>query len=223
VCVRLGIEAARDLLARSALKGWAFGAAVVVVLAGLHERTSDGRGADHTLLGLTLPLVVPIACDAVFECAYGGAKSSALVAPFARHGADGRSVAFGVDVVVVAVCAALTAGLSALSVLAASAVPTGALADADACIWGGALIGGAYAGLLTLGSTWGRAGRLWLLFGDWLFGSGTGAAALPWVRGHARSLLGGEAVLRTSPVLATVALVLLASSYVLASARRGPR
>ena len=221
--LRLGAETARDVLARSQLKSWALGAAVVVVTAVLHDRTTDASGGDRTLLGLTLPLVVPVACYAVFECTYGAAKSSRCVEPLARHGADRRRLALGVETVTVATCAVLAAGLCALALLAASSVPTAALADAYAGIWGGALVGAAYAGLFALGSTWGRAGRLWLFFGDLLFGSGTGAAALPWLRGHARSLFGGDAVLRASPGLAAVSLVLLTAFCVLASARRGPR
>lgn len=221
--VRLGADTARDLLAHSRLRAYALGAAAVVVTSGLHERTSDASGADRALLGLTLPFVVPAACYAVFDCAYDGSKSSLRVEPLARYGADRWRVTLGIDTVAVAACAVLAAGLALLAVLAASAVPAHALGDVYASAWGGALVGAAYGGLLALGSTWGRAGRLWLLFGDWFFGSGTGAAALPWVRGHARSLLGGEPVLRTSPALATVSLIVLGSLFVLASARRGPR
>ena len=221
--VRLGAETARDRLAGSRLKSYALAAAAVVVTSGWHERTTDASGADRALLGLTLPLVVPVACYAVFECAYHGAKSSLSVEPLARHGADRWRVTLGIDVVAVVTCAVLAAGLALLAVLAASAMPAHALGDLYASTWGGALAGAAYGGLLALGSTWGRAGRLWLLLGDWFFGSGTGAVALPWVRGHARGLLGGEPVLRTSPTLATVSLIVLASLFVLASARRGPR
>ena len=221
--VRLGIDTARDLLGRSRLKSYAAAAAAAVVASGLHERASDASGADRALLGLTLPLVVPMACYAVFDCAFGAAKSSLRTEPLARYGADRWRVTLGLDAVAVATCAVLAAVLALLAVLAASTMPLHALGDVYASIWGGALVGSAYGGLLALGSTWGRAGRLWLLFGDWLFGSGTGAAALPWVRGHARSLLGGEPVLRTSPALATVSLLVLASLFVLGAARRGPR
>jgi hypothetical protein len=61
------------------------------------------------------------------------------------------------------------------------------------------------------------------LIGDWVFGGGTSAIALPWPRAHVRALLGGPAPLGLTPsesALVLAALGLLASFAYL---RRLPR
>jgi hypothetical protein len=80
--------------------------------------------------------------------------------------------------------------------------------DLIAVVWIGALAGAAYTGLFALASRF-RRGRLWLLVGDWLLGSGTGFLALPWPRGHARNLLGFSPVLELTQPSAALALLLL--------------
>lgn len=220
--VRLGAETARDILVRSKLAPVALGLAALTTAAALHERSSDVHGADRALLGFASSLVVPLVCYAVSECAHGRAPSMTAIAALARHGADRHRLALGMQLVLVATSAVLTAALAVIAVLAASTARAGLAADLYACTWGGALIGAAYAGLFALGSSWGRRGRLWLFFGDWIFGSGSGFFALPWVRGHARNLLGGAPVLDTSQGVAAAALVALSTLFVLASASRGP-
>jgi hypothetical protein len=223
VSVRLGALVTRDLLLGSRYWVAALAGLLIVSVRGALERTADASGADHTLLGVTLTLVVPLSTYALFESVHRRQRTSALLAPLARHGADRHGLAAGAWLVL-AGCSALTAALlAAASVLASTTGRVGLGADVWASAWGGALVGAGYAGLLGVGSRWGRAGRLWLLFADWLFGSGAGFFALPWVRGHARNLLGGEAVLHTSPAFASAALVVLAALGFLVSAKRGPR
>jgi hypothetical protein len=222
VSVRLGAIAARDALARSHFPSGALVATLLVIGVGLACRTSDASGADRALLGVTLPVVLPLACFAVLEAVYGRGQSSLLIAPLARHGADRHELALGATLVAVAVSAMLGALLSVLAELTASPFAVSSLGDFFACTWGGALVGATYAGLFALGSVRARSGRLWLLLGDWVFGSGSGAFALPWARGHARNLLGGEAVLGMSPGFAAGTLALITALAVVASARRGP-
>jgi hypothetical protein len=223
VSIRLGAEAARDALAHSKLRAIALGLAAFTIAVGFQQRSGDASGADRALLGVTLSLVVPFACYAVFECAHGRAPSAVFYAPLARHGADRHRLALGSLLVITVTSTLLAASLAVLAVFAASTVDRELLGDLYACTWGGALVGAAYAGLFALGAPWGRKGRLWLLLADWLFGSGSGVLALPWVRGHARNLLGGAPVLQMPPGFAAAALAAISALYILASASRGPR
>lgn len=220
--LRLGAEAVRERLV--AARAWLFvlGAAGAVYALGCAERTSGSRGADRALLGVTLPLVVPLVCYALFELVLRRARTSTLLEPLARHGADRRTLALGALLALGAACALSSALLLVVADFAATALSTELVRDLDACAWGGALAGAAYAGLLALGSLRGRSGRLWLLAGDLVFGSGTGIFAFPWPRGHARNLLGGAPVLDTSPAFAALLLALLSACYALHSASRGP-
>lgn len=220
--IRLGAATARVTLARSRVRGDALVACVLVAVAGHACRSGDSSGADRALFGFTLALVVPLACFGVFESLYGRITSTAFAEPLARHGADRHELALGATFVAAAVCAVLSAALCLLAVITATSLRSNAFSELAACAWGGALTGAAYAGLFTLGSWRGRTGRVWLLIGDWLFGSGSGSWALPWVRGHARNLLGGRAVLELSPGLAAAALALIAMLGIVAAARRGP-
>ncbi len=220
---RLGALLMRDLLAGSRYWVVALAAVLVVVVRGALERTADSSGADHTLLDVALPIMMPLALYGLFESVHRRRRTAALLAPLARHGADRHGLAAGAWLVLGGASVLTSATLAALAVLASANGRTGLGADVWASTWGGALVGAAYAGLFGVGSRWGRAGRLWLLFGDWLFGSGSGFLALPWVRGHARNLLGGEAVLWTSPAVASAALVALGLLGFLLSAKRGPR
>lgn len=220
--MRLGAATAHAALSRSRLRSGALVACALVVATGHACRSVDSSGADRALLGFTLALVVPLACFGVFEGLYGPTPSTFFTGPLARHGADRRELALGATLVAAASCAALSAALCTLAVTTATLVRANTFSELTACAWGGALTGAAYAGLFALGSLRGRAGRVWLLIGDALFGSGSGWLALPWVRGHARNLLGGRAVLDFSPGLAAAMLVLIAALTVVAAARRGP-
>ena len=220
--VRLGALEARERLARSKLWLFALAGAMVVGVSGLRARAGDSSGADRTLLGVTLGLVVPLTCYFAFEAVHRHAATEAVVAPLARHGADRRKLTLGVLLSLAAVCALSTAVDSLLAVVAATSSGAGLLADLHACAWGGALAGAAYAGGLAAASRWGRAGRLWFLAGDGLLGSGAGVLALPWARGHARNLLGGEPVLALSAATAALLLFAIAALGVLGTARRGP-
>jgi hypothetical protein len=223
VSARLGALVTRDLITSSRYWLVAGVGALVVAVWGALDRTADASGADQTLLGITLAIVVPLSSYGLFESVHRKQRTSALLAPLARHGADRHALAAGVWLVLAAASVLTTSVLSVLAILASSQTRPGLGADAWASAWGGALVGAAYAGLFGVGSRWGRAGRLWLLFGDLVLGSGSGFFALPWVRGHARNLLGGDAVLGTSPTFAALALVAISALGLLVTAKRGPR
>jgi hypothetical protein len=182
-----------------------------VEVASLLERSSESAyAADRALLGPTLGVVVPLVAYALFEAVYKRERAIALFDPLARHGADRRLLSLGTNATLAAGCAAITAVLAALTAISARGLRDPALvADMSASLWGGALVGVAYAGLYALASRFGRRGRIVALVLDWFFGSGAGLFALVWPRAHARSLFGGEPVLDGSQALAALVLAMM--------------
>lgn len=212
---RLGAELSRERL--SGRVPWIvalFGALAVLVI-GRHEHAREPVYAvDRTLLGVAFGIVLPFVCYVLFESVHRRQASASLVGALARHGANARTLVAGLSVPLFAVAVGAGALVGALAELAARNLSEPQFArDLVACLWSGAVIGAAYAGLLSFGSLWGRAGRSALLVLDWLFGRGTGALSVPWPRSHARSLLGGEAVLELGQEAAVLCLLGMALSY----------
>jgi hypothetical protein len=191
--------------------------ALTVALLGAVERYREPAYAtDRTLLGVAFGFVLPLWCYALFESLHRKQRTSALVAPLARHGQDRRTLTLGVLGTLAVMSAVAGAMLGVLGALVTHSLGDGrVLADVIACAWGGAAIGTAYAGLLSFGSAYGRAGRLTVLGLDWLFGSGAGYLALPFPRSNARSLLGGEPVLGMSQMAALAVLLGLTLAFML--------
>jgi hypothetical protein len=145
------------------------------------------------------------------------------VAPLARHGQPRPTLASGLLAAAAAASAAGGAGLGLLAVMISERFGHPRFAsDLLAVVWIGALAGAAYSGLFALASRW-RRGRLWLLVGDWLLGSGSGLLALPWPRGHARNLLGFTPVLELTQPSAVLALLLLLLAGFFVATRSLPR
>jgi hypothetical protein len=218
VSVALGAALARARLVQRS--SWViFGVAVffVLVVGALERQHGAAYALDRTLLGAAFGVGVPLLAYGFFELALGRGRPSVLLGPLLRHGADGRGLSFGAFGVLSAWAASGAAVLAVVAVLAAGVARERFGAELFACAWGGALAGLAYAGLFALGSHFGRRGRLLLLLGDWLLGSGSGPLALPFPRAEARSLLGGEPVLELSQMTALVVLVLVASVGLLAA------
>jgi hypothetical protein len=223
VTAKLGAETVRARLVASHAWLVVLVAAGAIVASGLATPTRAASAVDEALLGVTLPLVVPVVCYALFELVHRRARTRDVLEPLARHGADRHALALGASSALACACALATALLACVTVLSALTAPAELVRELDACAWGGALTGAAYAGLLALGSLRGRAGRLWVLAADLIFGSGSGVFAVPWPRAHARNLLGGAAVLDASPGFSALVLALLAASLLVHSASRGPR
>jgi hypothetical protein len=202
----------------------ALGAATVVVASLLERASESAYAADRALLGPTLGVVVPLVCYALFETVYRGDRTTSVLDPLARHGADRRLLAAGTNGTLALVAAASTGVLSALAVASARGFGDPAVfGDVTASLWCGALAGAAYAGLFAVASLFARRGRIAALVLDWLFGSGAGAFALPWPRGHARNLFGGEPVLDGSQAFAACVLAALAVTGVLVASARETR
>jgi hypothetical protein len=202
----------------------AIGAITVAVLGAVERYQEPAYATDRTLLGVTFGFVLPLWCYALFESLHRKERTRTLVVLLARHGADRRTLTLGLLGALVLV-AQFAGGM--LGILAAAVTrpltDVHFAADVLACAWSGAVIGAAYAGLLSLGSVFGRGGRLAVLGLDWLFGSGTGYLALPFPRASARSLLGGEAVLGMSQLAALGVLLGLTLALTLVPAIRERR
>jgi hypothetical protein len=180
--------------------------------------------ADRVLLGATLGIVVPLVGYALFESVYGKERTTAVIEPLGRHGADRRFLSLGVNASLATCSAAVTALLAAIAAVGARGFGDPGLAgDFAASLWSGALTGAAYAGLFAIASPFGRRGRIVALVLDWLFGSGAGLFALPWPRAHARNLFGGEPVFETSQAFAALALCALALFGVVVASLRETR
>jgi hypothetical protein len=201
----------------------AFFAAGVVVTGLLERAREPAYAADRTLLGATFGVALPIFCYALFGVVHRSAPTLALFEPLARHGADRRALSLGLFGALAATAALAGAVFGVLAVFSARDIGDARLVgDALASSWSGASIGVAYAGSLCVGSLWGRNGRLVVLVADWLFGSGSGLQAFPFPRGHARNLLGGEAVADLSQTSALLLLWLLGALGIAIFARRVP-
>ncbi len=185
-------------------------AAVVVSLVTTIERLHDrALAVDRALSGAAFGLCLPLLCFVCFELALERGNLGAAVAPLARHGQPRPALASGLIASAAATSAASGVLLGVLTVVLGQRLSHPRfVSDLLAVVWIGALSGAAYTGLFALGSRF-RRGRLWLLVGDWLLGSGTGLLALPWPRGHTRNLLGFEPVLELSQPSAALALFLL--------------
>jgi hypothetical protein len=198
---------------------------VTVELTSLIERSREpAYAADRALLGPTLGVVVPLVCYALFEAVYRRERTSALVDPLGRHGADRRLLSLGSNGALTLASSVAAACFTAIAAVSARGFRDSALvSDFTASLWGGALTGAAYAGLFAAASLFGRRGRIAALVLDWLFGSGAGMFALLWPRAHARNLFGGEPILEGSQAFAALVLALLAVSGVGVAAARETR
>jgi hypothetical protein len=198
---------------------------VAVELVSLLERSREpAYAADRALLGATLGVVVPLVCYALFEAVYGKGRTSSLLDPLGRHGADRRRLSLGANGALLLGSAATSAVLAAAAAVSARGFGDPALAaDFFASLWGGALTGAAYAALFALASPFGRRGRIGALVLDWLFGSGAGLFAVVWPRAHARNLFGGEPVLDASQAVAALVLAAFALAGIGIAAAREAR
>jgi len=223
--VWLGARLTLDGLRRPA--PWVLAAlgAVLIVGLGLVERAQEPvHAADRTLLGATFGFVAPLWCYVAFEAVHRRDRTATLTFPVARHGRSRRAVALGLLGALGLVCATVGGGLGLLAVASArSPAAAGFAADLYASLWGGAAIGAAYAGLLAVGSLFGRRGRLLALAADWVLGSGAGFMAVPFPRANARDLLGGEPVVGLPQLAALACLFALSLAGPLLASVREPR
>jgi len=191
---------------------------------------SATRAAETDLVqGVTFGLLLPLSCFALSARLNTGLEAL-MHAIWVRHGAERRAYALGRLAFPMALTGviALIGGSLALALSNALSDPTlelpiglgtnGAVLLAVAGL--GAVSYVACLGLAQLlAGAWGRA--LFLL-GDWLLGSGVGAAAMPWPRAHLRALLGGAPVLDLSALASCGWLLLLSAGCLFLYLRRVP-
>jgi hypothetical protein len=216
---RLGVERSRSrVLAVLAVLGL-----VLVAFVSLLERAHDrGLAADRALSGVVFGLCIPLFCYASFEVAAARSDLATAISPFSRHGLARPALAQGLVASIAVQNALASVVFAVLAVLLTQSGHARFASELGAVIWIAALAGAAYTGLLALGSTF-RRGRLWLLIGDWILGSGTGLLAVPWPRGHARNLLGFAPVLEVAQPTAAALLITIAIAGALAATRGLPR
>lgn len=208
-----------------AIMGW-----MAIGLAALLERRLRNPGSDGSAPSLleatTFGIVVPLASYALTTRSRGS-RDELMDAHWARHGASRRLFALGRLSFSLALGSAIAVS-SAIWALCLSRAVLTAPPPLDASVFSFvlcAVVGAvSYASCTSLAQLLGGGvGLVAYLLGDWVLGSGSGIAALPWPRGHLRSLLGGPAVLGMSAWQAAQFLVCLALASGLIYARRLPR
>ena len=203
---------------------------IAIGLAALLERRvrnpSSGASTPTLLEATTFGIVLPLASYALTSRSRGS-RDEIMNAQWARHGASRRLFALGRLSFSVALGSAIAVS-SALWALCLSRAVLSSPAPLDAKVFSFALCAvlGAvcYAACTSLAHLLGGGvGLLVFLLADWILGSGSGVAALPWPRAHLRSLLGGPPVLDMSAAQAAQFLVCLTLASALIYGRRLPR
>ena len=172
---------------------WMLSAWVLVTIVLSAVRARNGGSATDALLGIyaafTLPLVTLSLTGAVVRNDRLQLASSSLT----RVGASGIAAALAHVAVAIASCLVTGAVLGvAVSIVAHGSADPSLGRDAFTCAWVGALAGAAYAGMFSLGSSFGPkgSGRGVVLVINWIAGGGVLGTILP--QSHVRSLLGGD-------------------------------
>lgn len=190
--LRLGqrrILRGRVLLLALAIVGLA--AAVAVA-----EKQLDLVGAaTRSLQGGAFGFIVPLTTLGAVGLVFGNESLVGASTPLARFGISRRPVALGFVLGAVAAASALAAAIGFVTALFAHdpwAPPLGQ--DLWASTWIGAVVGAAYAGLYSLGATFGKrgGGRGLVFIVDFVLGAGASALSVLAPRAHAMHLLGGE-------------------------------
>ena len=206
-----------------------------LALAGVLEARATGSAASaraaqlRLLQGVAFGLVLPLLASAV-SGRLGARLPELMALAWPRYGGDRRSYTLGrlavpalLSGAVTALCGVLALGLGSATSAAEHELPP-SLLNLLAVIWIAVLGGVAYVACLALAHrAAGNVGRLLFLVGDWVFGGGTSALALPWPRAHVRALLGGAAPLGFPPHDSAIALCALGVFAGLAYLRRVPR
>jgi hypothetical protein len=189
--------------------GWC---CVAVAFAVAARSNGSSHAADHVLLGMYGPLVLPLLAYTLVGSSIGPRSLSSSVAPLVAFGASPARTAT-IALVVAATACACAGGLSAAAVafLAHGSADPPLGHDTLASAYAGSLGGVAYAAWFVLGTSFGKrgGGRPVLLVVDWLLGASDGVAALVTPRGHVRNLLGGTPPVDLSERASAGALVVI--------------
>jgi hypothetical protein len=232
---RQGLREARSTLGGTWMIATALASLLVLVIAGMLEGQvvapqAAAREAQLRLLaGVVFGLVLPLSAFGV-SARLGGSVRELMFTSWARYGGNRQGYALGRQALAALLTAGIVAslGLLALGLGSATAAPglepPLSFDNVLAVVWVGALGSLTYVAVFAAAQAhWGNAGRTGVLLGDWFFGTGASALALPWPRSHLGALFGEPAPLGLAPRDSALCLVALASLATLAYARRVPR
>jgi hypothetical protein len=191
--------------------GWTLLAIVVALSARARGATT---GADHVMRGTFAFVVLPLVAYAVVTATLGGGLKTGIRGVVAL-GAAPRSAALASVLVAIASAAAFCGVLGAFVCALAHGSGDPPLGIDMAASFGVGVLGGAtYGAFFSAGAAIGKGSVRGLFLAiDWIVGSGAGAGALVFPRGHVTSLLGGPLCADLSHRASSVVLVVLLVAY----------
>lgn len=225
--LRAGFDLASERLRRpGTLSAGVLGLCFMLGVALLERAHGREGAADRALLGGVFGIALPLLCYFLVARSCAGGNLRSAVHPLARHGMDRRGLILGLalpPLVLAALLAAVT-GVLVVIVTRGTSDPLW-LRDAATCFWIGGLSAAAYVLAFIGASGYGARGqgRGWLLAADFLLGTGSSLLALPWPKGHVRSLLGGTPVLELSQLAALLLLLGTSFAFLLSGSLRSRR
>jgi hypothetical protein len=190
--------------------------ALAIAVAAAARANGAAHGADHVLVEVLGPFVLPLLAYALVGAALDARSLGASVAPLVSFGAPARRAVAAAWIVTVGACTALCAVLAAATAIVAHGAEDPPLVrDAFASAYVAALGGSAYAAWFLLGATFGRQGRgrAAFLILDWVLDRADGVLALVTPRAHLRNLLGGTPPMDVPQRASAIALVCLLGVY----------
>jgi hypothetical protein len=189
------------------------------------ERTAGPLHAPSRTLAALFGVILPLLTVGAVSLASGAERLETGAWSVARYGHARGEVAFGTLIASLVLTIVLSLGLATAGLVIAYGGRVGLAADLTLTLPIAALGSAAYFGWIALGATFLRRGhgRWAAFFLDLVFGAGTGAFALPFPRGHLRSLVGGEAVLDLSQSASSAALLGVAACASLLATQRAGR
>lgn len=181
--------------------------------------------APSRVLAALFGIILPLVAVGTVSLASAGERLDAGAWSVARYGFARGEVVLGTLILPAGVTIALSMALATVGLAIAYGGRVGFGADLALTLPIAALGGGAYAAWIALGATFfrGGQGRWAAFFLDLVFGATAGAFALPFPRGHLRSLVGGGAVLDLSQPASSAALLGIALCASLVAAHRAGR
>ncbi len=202
-----------------ALGGWSL-ASLGLALWSAHGGAQTS--ATNALLGVYASFALPLVTFALTGAIARGDKLQAAARSLTRVGASGPQAVVAHVAVAIVACVVVGSILGmGVAALAHGKEDPSIAADIVTCAWVGALAGGAYGGVFSLGSCFGPrgAGRSAVLVANWLVGGGILGSLLPLA--HVRSLLGGDPAGALSQRGSAFALLAIALTSALLCAWRG--
>lgn len=194
--LRFGIQLGQSRLFRIPALLVALAIVLVAASVALAEKQIDLLGsATRSLQGGAFGFIIPLATLGATGLVLGKSGLVDATTPLSRFGISRRPLALGLVACITATAATIAASVAFVTALLAHDPWAPPLAqDLLSSTWIGALVGAAYAGLYSLGATFGRrgGGRGFVFILDFMLGGSAGGLAVIAPRAHALHLLGSE-------------------------------